>query len=175
MSKTGGQGTTPPPPLGEDGNPLVDKNASIAETSVTPTVEELMKKLEKLNSELSKLKAKDKKDKNNASASDDDDFSYEEEASNKVERDKKKCDKSFFNAMSFNYKHMPSSTAYPSIPIGKAPYFNGTNYNQWKHCMKSYLYFISPEIWQVVCDGVDFPEDGEERTPEQLQKIHRNA
>jgi hypothetical protein len=41
--------------------------------------------------------------------------------------------------------------------------------------MKSYLYSISPEIWQVVCDGVDFLEDDEEPTPEQLEKIHRNA
>jgi hypothetical protein len=94
MSKTRGQGITPPPPLGEDGNPLVDENVSIAETSMTPTVKELMKKIEKLNSELSKLKAKDKKGKKNGSTSDDDDSSYEEETSNKVKRDKKKCDKS---------------------------------------------------------------------------------
>ena len=52
MSKTGGQGITPPPPLGED------ENASIMETSTTPTVEEIMKKLEKLNAELTKLKKK---------------------------------------------------------------------------------------------------------------------
>jgi hypothetical protein len=77
--------------------------------------------------------------------------------------------------MFFNYNNMPSSTANTSIPIGKAPYFDGINYNQWKHCMKSYLYSISPEVWQVVCDGIDFLEDDEEPTPEQLQKIHRNA
>jgi hypothetical protein len=34
--------------------------------------------------------------------------------------------------------------------------------------MKSYLYFISPDIWQVVFDGVDFSEDDEEPTLEQL-------
>jgi hypothetical protein len=34
--------------------------------------------------------------------------------------------------------------------------------------MKSYLYFISLDIWQVVFDGVDFSEDDEEPTPEQL-------
>jgi hypothetical protein len=153
----------------------VDENASIAETITTPTMEGLMKKIEKLNSELSKLKAKDKKGKRSGSASDDDDSSYEEEASNKAKRDKKKSDKSSYNAMSFNYNHMPSSMTYTSMHIGKAPYFDGTNYNQCKHCMKSYLYFISPEVWQVVCDGVDFLEDDEEPTPKQLQKIHRNA
>jgi hypothetical protein len=146
MSKIGGQGITPPPPLGEDGNLLVDENASTAETSMTPIVEELMKKIEKLNFELSKLKAKDKKGKKNGFTSDDDDSSYKEEASNKAKRDKKKRDKSSYNVMSFNYNHMPGSTAYTSVPIGKAPYFDGTNYNQWKHCMKSHLYSISPEV-----------------------------
>jgi hypothetical protein len=70
---------------------------------------------------------------------------------------------------------MPNSTAYTSVLVGKAPYFDGSNYNQWKHCMKKYLYSISPEVWQVVCDGVDFPEEDEQPTSDQLRKIHRNA
>jgi hypothetical protein len=41
--------------------------------------------------------------------------------------------------------------------------------------LKNYLYSISLEVWQVVCDGVDFPNDDEQPTPDQLQKIHRNA
>jgi uncharacterized small protein (DUF1192 family) len=61
MSKTEGQGITPPPPLGDD------ENTSIRETSITPTVEELMKQIEKLNAELMKLKTK--KNKKNVSAS----------------------------------------------------------------------------------------------------------
>jgi hypothetical protein len=134
-----------------------------------------MKKMEKLSSKLSKLKAKNKKNKKNACASDDDDSSYKEEASNKAERDKKKRDKSTYNAIFFNYNHMSSSMAYTSVPISKAPYFNGTNYNQWKYCIKSYLYSISSEVWQVVYDVVDFLEDDENPTPEQLQKIHHNA
>jgi hypothetical protein len=139
MSKTGGQVITPPPPLGDD------ENALIVETSATPTVEELMKQIERLNAELTKLKTK--KGKKNISASEDDDSSCEEDASNKAKKDKKKRDKSSYNVMSFNYNNMPSSTAYTSVPVGKAPYFDGTNYNQWKHCMKSYLYSISPEVW----------------------------
>jgi hypothetical protein len=92
-------------------------------------VKELMKKIEKLNSELNKLNAKEKKGKKNGSTSDDDDSSYEEEASNKAKRDKKKRDKSSYNAMPFNYNHMPIFTAYISVPVGKAPCFDGTNYN----------------------------------------------
>jgi hypothetical protein len=41
--------------------------------------------------------------------------------------------------------------------------------------MKKYLYSISPEVWQVICNGVDFLYDYEHPTPDQLQKIHRNA
>jgi hypothetical protein len=52
---------------------------------------------------------------------------------------------------------------------------DGSNYNQWKHCIKNYVYSISPEVWQFVCDGVDFPDEDEQPTLDQLQKIHRNA
>jgi hypothetical protein len=142
---------------------------------VAPTVEELVKKLEKLNAELKKLKAKDKKGKKHSSSSEDDDSSFEEEVSNKGKKERKKRDKSSYNTMSFNYDNTPSSTAYTFVPIGKALYFDGSNYNQWKHCMKNYLYSISHEVWQVVCDGVDFPEEDEQPTLDQLQKIHRNA
>jgi hypothetical protein len=70
---------------------------------------------------------------------------------------------------------MPSSTSYTSIPAGKAPYFDGTSYNQWKHCTKNYLYSISPEVCQVICDGVEFPDEDEQPTSYELQMIHRNA
>jgi hypothetical protein len=41
--------------------------------------------------------------------------------------------------------------------------------------MKNYLYSISLEVWQIVCDGVDFSDDDEQPTPNQLQKIYCNA
>jgi hypothetical protein len=37
----------------------------------------------------------------------------------KERRKGKKCDKSSYNAMSFNYDNMPSSTAYTFIPLAK--------------------------------------------------------
>jgi hypothetical protein len=80
MSKTEGQGITSPPPLSDD------ENASIAETSATPIVEELMKQIERLNAELTKLKTK--KGKKNVFASEDDNSSSEEEE----EEDSPKCD-----------------------------------------------------------------------------------
>jgi hypothetical protein len=33
---------------------------------------------------------------------------------------------------------------------------------------ENYLYYISHEVWQLVCDGVDFPEEDEQPTPDQL-------
>jgi hypothetical protein len=53
--------------------------------------------------------------------------------------------------------------------LKRAPYFDGTCYNQWKHCMKKYLYSISPKVWQVVCDGVEFLDEDEQPIVYQLQ------
>jgi hypothetical protein len=110
-----------------------------------------------------------------SSSSEEEDSSFEEEVSKKGNKGRRNHDKPSYNLMSFNYNNMPSSTAYTFIPIGKAPYFDGTSYNQWKYCIKNYLYSISSEVWQVICDGVDFPDDDEQPTLDQLQKIHRNA
>jgi hypothetical protein len=41
--------------------------------------------------------------------------------------------------------------------------------------MKNYLYSISPKIWPVVCDGVNFWDEEEQPTSDRLLKIHCNA
>jgi hypothetical protein len=113
------------------------------------SLEDLMRRLEKLTGENNKIrrKAKGKKTKGGSSSSEDEDFSLEEDVSKKGKNGRNNCDKPFYNSMSFNYDNMPNTTAYTFIPISKAPYFDGTCYKQWKHCMKNYLYFISPEVW----------------------------
>jgi hypothetical protein len=78
-----------------------------------------------------KLKAKGKKGKSYSSSSEDDDS--EEEVSNKGRKGRRQHDKPSYNSMSFNYNNLASSTAYTSVPVGKAPRFARTNYNQWKH------------------------------------------
>jgi hypothetical protein len=134
-----------------------------------------MRRLEKHTAENNKLrrKAQGKKTKGGSSSSEDEDSSLEEDVSKKGKKGGNNHDK--YNSMSFNYDNMPSITAYTSIPIGKAPYFDGTYYNQWKHCMKNYLYSISPKVWQVVCEGVEFLDEDEQPTMDQIQKIHCNA
>jgi hypothetical protein len=154
-----------------------NEESSKMRASIDAKLEDLMKRLEKLTTENNKLrrKIKAKRTKGDSSSSKEEDSSHEEEDPKKEKRGRNNHDKPSYNSMSFNYDNMPITTAYTSIPIGKAPYFDGTCYNQWKYCIKNYLYSISSEVWQVVCDGIDFSDDDEQPTPDQLQKIHRNA
>jgi hypothetical protein len=144
--------------------------------SNAPTLEELTRRLEKLTTENKKLiaKVRGKKTKGNSFSSEEED-SFKEEVSKKGKKRIRNLDKPSYNSLSFNYNNIPRSTAYTSIPVGKAPYFDGISYNKWKHCMKNYLHSISPEVWQFICDGVDFSYEDEEPTSNQLQQIHRNA
>jgi hypothetical protein len=91
-----------------------------------------MRRLENLTAENNKLrrKAKGKKTKGGSSSSEDEDSSLEEDVSKKGKKGRNNRDKLSYNSMSFNYDNMPNTTAYTSIPIGKAPYFDGTYYNQ---------------------------------------------
>jgi hypothetical protein len=97
-----------------------------------PSLEDLMRRLEKLTIENNKLRRKDKgkKTKGCSSSSEDEDSSLEEDVSKKGKKGRNNHDKPSYNSMSFNYDNMLSSTTYTTIPIGKAPYFDGTCYNQ---------------------------------------------
>jgi hypothetical protein len=94
-------------------------------------LEDLIRRLEKLTAENNKLrrKAKGKKTKGGSSSSKNEDSSLKEDVSKKGKKGKNNHDKSSNNSMSFNYDNISSTTAYTSIPIGKAPYFDGTCYN----------------------------------------------
>jgi septal ring factor EnvC (AmiA/AmiB activator) len=132
-----------------DGTPRFDdksnsnnnEESSKTRASTDAKLEDLMKRLEKLTTKNNKLrrKVKTKRTKGCSSSSEEEDSSYEEEDSKKGKKGRNNRDKPSYNSMSFNYNNMPSTTAYTSIPIGKAPYFDGTCYNQWNHFMKNYL------------------------------------
>jgi hypothetical protein len=158
MLKTEEDDQLPPPRFDEDSNTIAIDEGSKSGASNQPTLEDLMKNLEKLKAENKKLRAKEKKAKVYSYSSENGNF--KEEVSKKG-RKGRKHDKLSYNYMFFNYNNMSSSTAYTSISVGKPPHFDGTNYNQWKHWMKNYLYSLSPEVWQVVCDGIDFPDEDE--------------
>jgi hypothetical protein len=82
-----------------------------------------MKRLEKLMVENNKLrrKIKSKRTKGGSSSSKEEDSSNEEDVSKKWRKGRNNRDKPSYNSMSFNYDNIPSTTAYTSIPVGKAP------------------------------------------------------
>jgi hypothetical protein len=169
MSRNGDEDDATPR-FDDKSNSNNNEENSKTRASTNIKLEDLMKRLEKLTAENNKLrkKVKAKRTKGGSSSSEEEYAAYEEEDSKKGKKGRNNRDKPSYNSMSFNYDNMPSTIAYTSIPVGKAPYFDGTCYNQWKHCMKNYLYSISPEVWQVVYDGVDFLDDDEQQTLDQL-------
>jgi hypothetical protein len=169
MSSTGDENEELPR-SDDETNPNMNVQGSKTGGSADATLEDLMRRLEKLTAENNKLrrKAKGKKTKGGSSLREDEDSSHEEDVSKKGKKGRNNHDKSSYNSISFNYDNMPTTTTYTFIPVGKAHYFDGTCYNQWKHCMKNYLYSISPEVWQVFCDGVDFLDEEEQPTTDQL-------
>jgi hypothetical protein len=133
-----------PPNFDDNGNPLV-----VEEGSKAPTLEDLMKKLEKLKAKNMKLKAKGKKGKTYSSSSEYGDSSFEEEVSHKGRKGINKHDKPSYNIMSFNYNNMPNTMAYTSVVVGKAPRFDGSNYNQCKHCIKIIYTLFTPKFGKL--------------------------
>ena len=53
-----------------------------------------------------------------------------------------------------------SSSQFQSIHLGRAPYFDGTDYPKWAFYMKMQLYEVYPLVWEVVCVGVTPPVNG---------------
>jgi hypothetical protein len=109
-----------------------NEEGSKTRASIDAKLEDLMKRLEKLTTENNKIrrKVKAKRTKGGSSSSEEEDSSYEEEDSKKGKKERNSHDKTSYNLMSFNCDNVSSTTAYTSMSIGKAPYFDGTCYNQ---------------------------------------------
>jgi hypothetical protein len=127
MLRTRKEGEVPPPQHDEDDNLIVVEEGSKSGSHKAPTLEDLMRKFEKLKAKNKKLRTKGKKGIAYSSSSEDGDS--DEEVFKKGKKGRNKHDKASYNTMSFDYNNMPSSTAYTSVPVGKAPRFDGSNYN----------------------------------------------
>jgi hypothetical protein len=129
MSRTG-EIYEVPQKFDEEGNPITVEEGSKTGASDALTLEDRMKRLEKLTVKNNKLrrKIKVKRTKGDSSSSEED-SSNEEDVSKKGKKGINNYDKSSYNSMSFNYDSMSSTTAYTSMPVGKAPYFDETCYN----------------------------------------------
>jgi hypothetical protein len=84
--------------------------------------------------------------------------------------------KNDYRSVSFNYDSLETKSKNDiTIPVGKLPQFDGTNFAKWKHMMKVYLTGLSLELWNIVCVGFDDSEDFENLTPRDCRNIKRNA
>jgi hypothetical protein len=72
MSKAGDNDQLPPPWFDEDGNTIVVDEDSKSGASNQPSIEDLMKKIDKLKAENKKLRGKSKKDMTHSSSNEDD-------------------------------------------------------------------------------------------------------
>jgi hypothetical protein len=129
MSRTG-EIYEVPQKFDEEGNPITVEEGSKTGASDALTLENRMKRLEKLTAKNNKLRRKIKVRRiKGGSSSSEEDYSNEEDVSKKGKKGINNYDKSSYNSMSFNYDSMSSTTAYTSMPVGKAPYFDETCYN----------------------------------------------
>jgi hypothetical protein len=85
-------------------------------------------------------------------------------------------EKNEYRSVSFNYDSLDTKSKDDvTIPVGKLPQFDGTNFAKWKHMMKAHLTGLSLELWNIVCVGFDDPEDFRNLTPSDRCNIRRNA
>ena len=71
----------------------------------------------------------------------------------------------------FAYPMEQNNSSYGS---GRAPYFNGTHYGQWKHKMKMHLKSINSSVWNIVENGYTVA-DPAKPTPQDDVNEHLNA
>jgi hypothetical protein len=132
----------------------------------------LQRKIDMLNKKLNDSKSEQLT--SSSSSNEETDDSSEEEVKGKGKRGRK-GDKRSYISTSFNYDNLPPSNAFTSVPIGKAPYFDGMDYNKWRYSMRVHLISLNLSVWIIVCTCVEFPDEDVEPSYEKLQQIHRNT
>jgi hypothetical protein len=135
MPKAGEEVEVPPPRVDDS----VVKNSSKHSTLNGSRVEELSSELMqlKLQRKIDKLKAmKSRQLTSSSSSNEESDASSEEEVKGKR---RTKRDKRSYNTTSFNDDNLPSSSAFTSVPVCRAPCFDGIDYTKWKYTMKMLL------------------------------------
>ena len=68
----------------------------------------------------------------------------------------------------------PLDSSTSSYGSGRAPYFDGNHYAQWKHKMKMHLKSINPSIWNIVENGYTIV-DPKKATDQDNANEHKNA
>jgi hypothetical protein len=166
MSKAGdGVEEIPPPPKGDA---FGGKATPVDGASKDSRVEQLSSELKqlKLHRKIDKLKDSKSRELTSSSSSNEEiDASSEEEAKGKRGR---KGDKKSYNTTSFNYDNLPPSSAFTSVPVSKAPCFDGVDYTKWRYSMKMHLISLNLSVWTIVRTSVELTDEDEEQNFEQL-------
>ena len=68
-----------------------------------------------------------------------------------------------------------SNPSFSTVPMGKPPHFNGTDYVRWSEDMQVHLFGLNPHLWTIVCVGVPQLGEDEVATPEHEHDMFRNA
>jgi hypothetical protein len=104
---------------------------------------------------------------------------YDSDASSSSPRDDDDEDSSSKNKTvnqnySFDYSRIPYNTNAHllSIPLDKAPHFDGEDYSFWSHKMRSHLFSLHPTIWEIVENGMHF--DSSDNLVLINEQIHKN-
>jgi hypothetical protein len=103
----------------------------------------LQKKIDKLKKRLKNSRSQQLTSSSSSSSNEETDASFEEEVKGKRGR---KGDKRSYNTTSFNYDNLPPSSAFTSVPIGKTPHFDMTDYTKWKYSMKIHLILFNLSV-----------------------------
>jgi hypothetical protein len=76
---------------------------------------------------------------------------------------------------SCDYSHIPynSNAHLLFIPLGKPPHFDGEDYSFWSHKMRSNLFSLHPNIWEIVENGMHF--DSTDNPVFINEQIYKNA
>ena len=97
----------------------------------------------------------------------------------KIRLEKEKKIQQGYNSVSHAYETSQSSNSsnisFSTVPMGKPPPFDGTDYARWSEDMQVHLYGLNPHLWTVVCVGVPQLGEDEVATPEYEHDMFRNA
>ena len=72
----------------------------------------------------------------------------------KMKMKSEKKDQQGFHSMSHTYESsnfQSSNLSFSTVPMGKPPPFDGTDYTNWSEDMQVHLYGLNPHLWTIVC------------------------
>ena len=97
----------------------------------------------------------------------------------KMKSENEKKNQQGFHTVSHPYKTSQFSNCsnlfFSTVPMGKPPPFDGTDYTRWSEDMQVHLYGLNPHLWTIVCVGVPPLGEDEVATPEYEHDMFRNA